>query len=123
MHAGGSDYIEKNTDGRTFGLDSADLLGPFSPGRARVSVRWIDESREFEFKVAFLSHKRIDEWIAAACGVIIVLGAIQDRNASLLLALPTVLLVGYCHFYGMLPAKVRRIKRRLLIDIPPPRSR
>ena len=121
MSENGADYITKSADRRVFSLDSSELLGSLSPGMARVSVRRNDQTRYFEFEVAFLSHKRIDEWFAALFAVIIVLGAIQDRDASMLLALPAALLIGHCHFYGMLPAKVRRIKRRLLFDIPPPK--
>lgn len=116
----GQHYVQEGPEDCVFSIAGAELLGPLAPGMASVSVQRDKGSGDFEFKISFTGLKRLNSCFSAAYGTIIVLGAIGKGDASVLLALPTVVAIGYCHFYGMLPAKVARIRRRLVLEIPPP---
>lgn len=90
-------------------LPSGSVFGRLSSGRLVITLS-MPSADEVRCRVLFLTHRFSFYLIAGLLSFAVVVRSIYVWNATTLLVLPVILLSGHLYFWGVLPAKVGRLK-------------
>lgn len=93
-----------------FFIKASKIFGRVRFGEIHILIKRLEKSAH-KISVKFVTQKRMHGYAALSVSVLLIINAILTRSSSGLVLIPIIALIGHVYFWGMLPAKVSRLKR------------
>jgi hypothetical protein len=108
----GAQILCKENDSLAFYVSSYKIR-KLSYGKLLIKIKK-SKTREYNFRIKFVTHKSIFYLIAFLLSLFIVINVAMAANTTKILAIPFTLLSGHIYFWSMVPSGVKKIKTFLM---------
>ena len=111
------EIIKKNKNQILFKIKSSKLFGRLSFGKLLFHILYIQEEDKYKIKAQFVTYRLIFFSVAIMLSLLLIIKAITTIKLVKLLAIPLVLISGHILFWGILPSKIKRLKKVFYEDV------
>lgn len=105
----GITVLFKDPGSISFSLQSSKVFGVLSLGNLLININDLGTG-EYAFSIQFATHKAIFYSVSILISFLILINVGMTGEIIKLVAIPAVFLSGHIYFFGMIPAKLKRIR-------------